>query len=62
MLMSSLFIYKLAVLPKVPDDILVKYNQAVIDFLWAGKKPKISLDVLQCEKKQGGLGLTNLQA
>ena len=56
MLLSSLFIYKLTVLPAILDDILEKYNQAVTDFLWNGKRPKIPLDILQACKEPRGTG------
>ena len=59
-LIMSLFIYKLMVLPEIPSDIMKKIEKSIENFIWNGKKPKISLQILQEEKVNGGLGLTNI--
>ena len=59
-LIASLFAYKLAVLPRLPESYIQKYNTVVRDFLWKGS-PKISLKTLQSNKLSGGTGLVNLR-
>lgn len=36
------------------------FTKALSDFIWAGRKPKIKLDILQLPKEQGGWGLPNI--
>ena len=59
-LVSSLFVYKMMVLPEIPKNIVKKLEGVMREFLWNGKKSKIALKILQNPKKQGGLGLVNL--
>ena len=61
MLIGSLFVYKMSVLPTISPEIVQKMNRMIHAFLWNGKKAKISLEVLQCNKTDGGLGLVNLK-
>ena len=58
-LMSSLFIYKMCVLPLMSDKQLNRIRDVIVKFLWKGKRPKIPLKILQLPKKQGGMGLCN---
>ena len=60
-LISSLFVYKMQVLPEIPESLWKKITESYEHFLWNGKKPKIKLSVLMCSKQNGGLGLANLQ-
>ena len=60
-LISSLFVYKLSVLPLMGREFIQRYNNLCRDFVWQGKKPKIALTTLQGNKLQGGLGLTNIE-
>ena len=59
-LISSLFVYKLSVLPTPSHDFIKKVNKILVEFIWGGKRAKISLDVLQASKSAGGLNLVNL--
>ena len=56
----SQLIYKMTVLPKMPIRLVKCFNNVIEDFLWNGRRPKILLQVLQNDKKEGGLGLTNI--
>ena len=60
-LISSLFVYKMMVLPKISKDSVTKLNHTILDFLWNGRKAKIALKVLQMDKSCGGLGLVNFE-
>ena len=60
-LTASLFTYKMLVLPKIKDNYVKKFEQLVNDFLWLGRKPKITLKTLQKSKGDGGLGLIDLR-
>ena len=59
-LVSSLFTYRLAVLPKIPTVFISEYNEVVQNFIWKGRKVKIPFKVLQGNKKEGGLRLVDL--
>ena len=59
-LMASLFVYKLQVLPYIPEPIFTKIESAIEHFIWNGKRPKIILQSLKKEKWQGSLGLVDL--
>ena len=60
-LIASLFVYKMMVLPPIPDGIVKKVDCEIRKFLWGGKKSKIAYNILQNPKKEGGLGLVNLR-
>ena len=60
-LCASLFVYKMMVLPEIPNKVVKNVENVVRDFLWNGKKSKISFAILQNPKSQGGLGLFNLR-
>ena len=55
-LIGSLFIYKAQVLSGIPKNLETKLNRILENFIWNGRKPKIRLDMLQSNQKQGGLG------
>ena len=60
-LIASLLVYKLTVLPspsKATMDTL-KFN--TVKYIWNGAKPKIAYDTLVLTKKEGGLGLCDLE-
>ena len=59
-LMSSLFVYKLQVLPFILEPKLKQIYNTFEHFLWKGKRPKIPIHTLQKEKEYGGLGLVDL--
>ena len=60
-LVSSLFVYKMMVLPVIPDKVVKQMNNIIREFLWNGKKAKIAYAILQNPKDQGGLNLVNLK-
>ena len=60
-LIASLFVYKMAVLPRLPDSFVKKLHEIFVKFIWESKKPKISLAKLQCAKVDGGMGLVNMR-
>ena len=59
-LITSLFVYKMSVLPNMPNVFIVQYNNVIEKFLWNGRRPKISLAKLQLPKKAGGAGLVDI--
>ena len=61
-LFSSLFVYKLQVIPDMTKEQQLMYEQAVNDFLWKGKRAKVAISVLKTPKDQGGLGLVDIAA
>ena len=60
-LVASLFVYKMMVLPLIPDRIIKIVDTKIRDYIWGGKKSKISYKVLQNPKNQGGLNLVDLK-
>ena len=60
-LIASLLVYKMQVLPNMPDSYIRKIEHLIIDFLWNGKKAKIALKILQANKNIGGIRLVNLR-
>ena len=60
-LIASLFVYKSAVLPLIPNKITQQIRKIVTDFIWNGRKPKINWNVLTALKINGGLGLADIQ-
>ena len=61
-LMNSLFVYKMQVIPEIPEEKLSRINLAIENFIWTGKKAKIPLKTLRLSKENGGLGLADLKA
>ena len=59
-LVLSLFVYRLLVLPNLSDDHVKKLNDAIKKYLWSKARAKISNDMLEQTKENGGLGLTNI--
>ena len=60
-LVISLFIYALQVLDGPNPTIVKEFNQLIESFLWKGKKAKISREVLEAKKSEGGLALVNFE-
>ena len=56
----SLFKYQMLVLPTIEESVVKKFNAIINDFFWSSRKPKISMQTLQLEKFQGGLGLVDI--
>ena len=62
-MISSLFVYKMMTLPRIPDALIKKINRILEDFLWGkGKRPKISTTILQRKKEDGGLKLFDVSS
>ena len=60
-LIVSQFIYKMAVLPNLPDQFIKAFEKIINEFLWNARRPKISLNVLYADKQSGGAGLIDLR-
>ena len=60
-LMSSLFVYKMQILPVLDPQLIVEIENVILEFLWRGKKPKIPLVTLKLSKEDGGLGLVDIE-
>ena len=60
-LISSLFVYKMMVLPRIPKTLLKNIDNIIREFLWNGGKSKIAYNILQLPKKEGGLNLVNFK-
>ena len=48
-------------LSHVPDGIIKKLKDAIVDFIWSGKRHKIKYDVLISSVEKGGLGLLDIE-
>ena len=60
-LATSLFTYKLSVLPEPTEFFFKKYKNMVLDFIWGGKPHKIRYDQMIQNYEQGGLKLVDLK-
>ena len=60
-LVASLFVYKMAVLPAISEELCRKLDSILSRFIWNDRRAKISTKMLQYTKKCGGLGLINFQ-
>ena len=58
-LISSLFIYKMTVLPAIPEGTVKKLNKIVENYIWNGRRPKVPLKKLQNSIYAGGANLVN---
>uniref|UniRef100_A0A8C1GVL0 Reverse transcriptase domain-containing protein n=1 Tax=Cyprinus carpio TaxID=7962 RepID=A0A8C1GVL0_CYPCA len=69
---SRISVIKMNILPRInfvgsmlplapPKGYWKKINLLLSKFIWAGKRPRIKISVLQRPKKSGGLGLPNFQ-
>ena len=59
-LIGSLFTYRMSVIPALTKEYIDKINKMCTKFIWNNKKAKISMNILQGLKTQGGAGLTNI--
>ena len=60
-LMGSLFNHAMLVLPAPTKEQIQRFEHKVQKFLWGGKRSKIPMKILKRNKKQGGLGLVDLE-
>ena len=58
-LVASLFVYKMTVLPSIPQKYVKQLNTMMSRFIWNQKRAKIPLNVLQLSKDMGGAGLVD---
>ena len=56
----SKLIYSASVLP-VPDHYIQEINKLILNFIWAGKPPKIKRNTIIGEKKNGGLKMCDFK-
>ena len=61
-LLTSLFVYKMTVMCDLSETQLKQANGIIHDFIWKGKKAKISARTLTKPYEDGGLKLTDLLA
>ena len=59
--MESLFVYKLNVLSCISEEQCKRIEKTVSEFIWLGKKPKITHGVLQLLKHLGGQCLFDIR-
>ena len=60
-LCASLYVYKMYVMPRLPENIEKTLNEIMKNFIWNGRKAKISLKMLQLDKMWGGVKLVNFR-
>ena len=60
-LIASLFVYKMSVIPTIPDNFVRKLNEICENFIWNGRRPKIPIKILQANRDEGGAGLVNFE-
>ena len=60
-LIASQLVYKLSVLPELPETYVKRLNELSEKFLWNGHRPKIPISVLQAMPEEGGLKLVNFK-
>ena len=60
-LISSLFVYKMMVLPNIDKNTIKTMDNIIRSYIWKDRKSKIAYQVLQNPKYAGGLGLVNLK-
>ena len=60
-LVSSLFAYRLAVLPTPSEEFFKKYKTIVLDFLWKGGKSHVRYTKITQDYHHGGLKLVDLK-
>ena len=62
MMVSSKINYISMMIPlTIPESLFKQYNDIVRDYLWDGKKPRISLNKLFTTRDRGGLALPNIE-
>ena len=60
-MVMSLFVYKMMVLPTIPEPIIKRIENEIRKYLWSGRKAKIAYKILQNPIEQGGLNLADLK-
>ena len=60
-LVASLFVYKMMVLPFLPENIMRNVDNEIRRYLWKGKTARIAYNILRNPKDLGGMKLVNLK-
>ena len=60
-LLGSMFVYKMICLQNMPEYLCAELERHIQQFLWNGKRAKISLDTLKCDHGKGGLRLVHIR-
>ena len=60
-LCESLFVYKLTVLPDLDKSMIQKVDEIIFNYLWCGKRARISKNTLRASKGSGGLRLFDIE-
>ena len=60
-LVSSLFVYRMSVLPSMSSQHVNMINQMCQKYLWNGHRPKIKLSSLTTSKELGGAGMVDFE-
>ena len=61
-LVESLFVHKMQCLELLNDKWYDRFQALVTNYIWKGRRPKISHKIMCAPKKQGGLCLVNFKA
>ena len=61
-LIGSLFVYKMSTMLNMTDRQINTVEGVIREYIWTGKKPKISFELLKKNKIHGGLRLVDLKA
>ena len=61
-LIGSLFVYKMTTMCDMTKEQIYQVECMIREFIWSGKRPKIAYELLQKDKKDGGLRLVNIKA
>ena len=56
-LLGSLLVYPMQVMPMITKNINQKITKILQEFIWNGRKPKLKMNVMCANVKDGGLGL-----
>ena len=60
-LVASLFVYRMQVLPKIPEKYVNQLEKMIEAYIWNGHRPKIPLSTLQNVPQEGGMKLVHLR-
>ena len=57
---ASMFVYKMSVLPRIPEEYINRLHNIFEKFIWNGHRAKIPLKILQTNKEEGGANLIHM--
>ena len=60
-LILAQFVFRAQCIPSPPDKIVKQYRDLITNFIWDGKKARISFDKLVSDKTEGGVKLGDLK-